>query len=84
MWVRWNNHEGRETSPTHGLLDHLVDLGVNAVELMPMAQFSGTVGWGYGDSHHLCIESSQETDQYRHFIRECHRRGMAVLQECGL
>ena len=31
-------------------LDHLVDLGVNAVELLPMAEFGGTVGWGYGDT----------------------------------
>src|SRR5262249_9167595 len=39
-------------------LDHLVLLGVNAVELLPMAEFSGTIGWGYGDTHHFCIESS--------------------------
>jgi len=63
-------------------LDHLVELGVNAVELMPMAQFSGNAEWGYGDSHHLCIESGAGgRDKYRHFVRECHRRGMAVLQD---
>src|SRR5262245_5764671 len=28
-------------------LDHLVELGVNAVELMPVAEFSGERGWGY-------------------------------------
>src|SRR5206468_1001865 len=32
------------------LLPHLSDLGVNAVELLPMSEFSG-IGWGYGDSH---------------------------------
>ncbi len=63
-------------------LDHLVTLGVNAVELLPMAEFSGTVGWGYGDSHHFCIESSAGgRDKYRHFVRECHRRGIAVIQD---
>ena len=63
-------------------LDHLVDLGVNAVELLPMAEFSGTVSWGYGDTHHFCIESSAGgRDQYRHFVRECHRRGIAVIQD---
>src|SRR5207253_1421947 len=30
-----------------GKLDHLVALGVNAVELMPVAEFSGERGWGY-------------------------------------
>lgn len=63
-------------------LDHLVDLGVNAVELLPMAEFSGSVGWGYGDSHHFCIESSAGgRDKYRHFVRESHRRGIAVIQD---
>jgi 1,4-alpha-glucan branching enzyme len=64
------------------LLDHLVDLGVNAVELLPMAEFTGNIGWGYGDTHHLVIESSAGgRDQYRHFVRECHRRGIAVIQD---
>jgi 1,4-alpha-glucan branching enzyme len=63
-------------------LDHVTALGVNAIELLPMAQFSGNVGWGYGDTHHLCVESSAGgRDKYRHFVRECHRRGIAVLQD---
>jgi 1,4-alpha-glucan branching enzyme len=63
-------------------VDHLVELGVNAVELLPMAEFSGNVGWGYGDSHHFCIESSAGgRDKYRHFVRACHRRGIAVIQD---
>jgi 1,4-alpha-glucan branching enzyme len=63
-------------------LDHLAELGVNAVELMPMAQFSNVVSWGYGDTHHMCIESNAGgRDKYRHFVRECHRRGIAVLQD---
>ena len=71
-----------DLSDAMALLDHLVDLGVNAVELLPMAEFSGNVGWGYGDSHHLCIESSAGgRDKYRHFVRECHRRGIAVIQD---
>jgi len=65
-----------------GFLDHLVALGVNAVELLPMSEFSGTIGWGYGDTHHLCIESSAGgPDEYRHLVRECHRRGIAVIQD---
>jgi 1,4-alpha-glucan branching enzyme len=63
-------------------LDHLVELGINAVELLPMAQFTGTVAWGYGDTHHMCIESGAGgRDKYRHFVRECHRRGIAVIQD---
>jgi len=63
-------------------LDHLVDLGVNAVELLPLAEFSGAISWGYGDTHYMVIESSAGgRDKYRHFVRECHRRGIAVIQD---
>jgi len=63
------------------LLPHLSALGVNAVELLPMSEFSG-IGWGYGDSHLFVIESSAGgRDQYKYFVRECHRRGIAVLQD---
>jgi 1,4-alpha-glucan branching enzyme len=64
------------------LLPHLSDLGVNAVELLPMSEFSGEEGWGYGDSHYFVIESSAGgRDEYKHFVRECHRRGIAVIQD---
>ncbi len=63
-------------------LDHLVDLGINAIELLPMAEFNGIDNWGYGNSHHYCIESSAGgRDKYRHFVRECHRRGIVVIQD---
>jgi 1,4-alpha-glucan branching enzyme len=63
-------------------IDHLADLGVNAIELLPLAEFNGNVGWGYGNSHHLCVESSAGgRDKYRHFVRECHRRGIVVIQD---
>ena len=71
-----------DLSDAMAFLDHLVDLGVNAVELLPMAEFSGNAAWGYGDTHHLCIEASAGgRDKYRHFVRECHRRGIAVIQD---
>jgi 1,4-alpha-glucan branching enzyme len=61
-------------------LDHLVDLGINAVELLPIAEASGTNTWGYGNSHHFAIESSAGgRDKFRHFVRACHQRGIAVL-----
>jgi 1,4-alpha-glucan branching enzyme len=63
-------------------LDYLVDLGINAIELLPVAEFSGTMGWGYGDTHHFVIESSAGgRDKFKHFVRECHRRGIAVIQD---
>lgn len=62
------------------LLDYLTELGVNAVELLPIAEASGTRTWGYGNSHHFAIESSAGgRDKFRHFVRACHQRGIAVI-----
>lgn len=62
------------------LLDYLVALGINTVELLPIAEASGTGTWGYGNSHHFAIESSAGgRDKFRHFVRACHRRGIAVI-----
>jgi len=64
------------------LLDYLVDLGVNAVELLPLAEFSGAFSWGYGNTHHFAVESSAGgRDKYKHFVRACHQRGIAVIQD---
>ena len=64
------------------LLDYLAELGINAIELLPMSEFFGDVSWGYGDTHHMVIQSSAGgRDEYRYFIRECHRRGIAVIQD---
>jgi 1,4-alpha-glucan branching enzyme len=61
-------------------LDHLKDLGVNAIELMPIAEFEDKANWGYGTSQFLAIdESVGGTDRLKLFIRECHRNGIAVI-----
>ena len=62
------------------LLDYLVDLGVNAIGLMPMSEFQDRLNWGYSTSHYMAIEySGGGRDQFKHFVRECHRRGIAVI-----
>jgi 1,4-alpha-glucan branching enzyme len=63
-----------------GLLDYLTELGVNAVELLPIAEAHGFNTWGYGNSHHFAIESSAGgRHKFRHFVRACHQRGIAVI-----
>lgn len=62
------------------LLDYLSDLGVNCIELMPMSEFQARLNWGYSTSHYMAIEfSGGGRDQFKHFVRACHRRGIAVL-----
>ncbi|WP_437924832.1 alpha-amylase family glycosyl hydrolase [Sorangium sp. So ce291] len=61
-------------------LDHLVDLGVNAIELLPVAQFEGDEGWGYGTSHYLAMEfTAGGRDQLKYLVKACHQRGIAVI-----
>ncbi|MCC8193370.1 MAG: alpha-amylase, partial [Deltaproteobacteria bacterium] len=62
------------------MLDYLTDLGVNAVELLPVSEFEGVAGWGYGSSHFHAIKYDREgLDLFKRFVRECHRRGIAVI-----
>lgn len=77
---------GRPDAGTLGeameLIGYLSDLGVNAVELLPMSETSANLSWGYGNTHHFVIESSSGSrDKYKHFVRECHRHGIAVIQD---
>jgi 1,4-alpha-glucan branching enzyme len=61
-------------------VDHLVSLGVNAVEVMPIEEFEGSANWGYGTSHYFTIdEAAGGTDLFREFVKTCHRRGILVI-----
>jgi 1,4-alpha-glucan branching enzyme len=61
-------------------LDHLQALGVNAVELMPIAQFEARANWGYGTSHFFAIDQAAGgTDRLKSLVKQCHRRGIAVI-----
>jgi maltooligosyltrehalose trehalohydrolase len=61
-------------------LDHLVDLGVTHVELLPVAEFDGDRGWGY-DGVDLFAPNHEygEPDDLKRLVNACHERGLAVL-----
>ncbi|MBW4721207.1 malto-oligosyltrehalose trehalohydrolase [Saccharothrix obliqua] len=61
-------------------LDHLVDLGVTHVEVMPVNSFDGDAGWGYdGVLWGAVHEPYGGPDGFKRFVDACHRRGLAVL-----
>ncbi|SDB98290.1 maltooligosyl trehalose hydrolase [Raineyella antarctica] len=65
-----------------GRLDHLVDVGVDVVELMPVAAFNGPRGWGYDGVHWYCVHEPYGGPQaYQRFVDACHARGLAVMQD---
>lgn len=60
-------------------LDALADLGIDAVELMPVNGHGGD-GWGYGPQQWFAPQPSYGSpDDLRHFVDEAHARGIAVL-----
>ncbi|HEY7199765.1 MAG TPA: malto-oligosyltrehalose trehalohydrolase [Candidatus Dormibacteraeota bacterium] len=61
-------------------VDHLVGLGVNAVELMPVAESSGDRGWGYdGVDLWAPRQAYGGPDGLKALVDACHARGLAVL-----
>ncbi|MDO5701582.1 MAG: alpha-amylase family glycosyl hydrolase [Bowdeniella nasicola] len=63
-----------------GKLGYLKNLGVNAVELMPLMEFAGDYSWGYNPAHIFAVESSYGgPDALKTFIREAHKNGIAVI-----
>lgn len=63
-------------------LGHLVDLGVDAVELLPVNAFNGTHGWGYDGVLWFAVhEPYGGPDAYQRFVDACHARGIAVIQD---
>lgn len=61
-------------------LDYLESLGVNAIELMPIQEFTGNDSWGYNPAFFFAMDKAYGTDKmYKEFIDACHERGMAVI-----
>jgi 1,4-alpha-glucan branching enzyme len=63
-------------------LDHLGDLGINAIEIMPLSEFPGGYSWGYNPSHIFAVESDYGTPaSFRDFVARAHELGIAVIAD---
>lgn len=61
-------------------LDYLEELGINAIELMPVNEFDGNESWGYNPSFHMALDKYYGTaDALKSLIDACHARGIAVI-----
>ncbi len=61
-------------------LDDLKNLGVNAIEFMPVAQFPGERNWGYDGTYPFSVQNSYGGPQaLQRAVNECHRKGLAVI-----
>ncbi len=66
-------------------LDYLATLGINAIELMPIQEFDGNNSWGYNPCFYFAPDKAYGTaNDYKEFIDECHKRGIAVILDVVL
>jgi maltooligosyltrehalose trehalohydrolase len=61
-------------------LDHLKDLGITAIEIMPVAQFPGNRNWGYDGVFPFAVQNSYGgAEGLANMVNICHKKGMAVV-----
>jgi len=66
-------------------LDYLQNLGVNAIELMPVNEFDGNLSWGYNPAYYLAPDKYYGTkNDLKALVDSCHRRGIAVILDVVL
>jgi maltooligosyltrehalose trehalohydrolase len=58
----------------------LKELGITAIELMPVAQFPGNRNWGYDGVHPYAVQESYGgPDALKRLVNACHEQGMAIV-----
>ena len=66
-------------------LNYLKQLGVNAIELMPVMEFEGNLSWGYNPSYHYALDKYYgPADKFKEFIDQAHGMGIAVIMDMVL
>ena len=62
------------------MLPYLADLGVNAVELMPISEFAADFSWGYNYAHPYSVETAYGgREAFASFVSAAHAQGIAVF-----
>lgn len=63
-----------------GRLDALKDIGINTIEVMPVAQFPGKRNWGYDGVYPFAVHSSYGGPEgLKKLVDACHMKGIAVI-----
>jgi hypothetical protein len=66
-------------------LNYLDNLGVNAIQLMPVNEFEGNSSWGYNPSFYFAPDKYYgSANTLKDFVNECHNRGIAVILDIAL
>ena len=66
-------------------LAYLSQLGINAIEFMPVNEFDGNSSWGYNPEMYFAVDKYYGTaNSYKELIDSCHSRGIAVIMDIVL
>jgi maltooligosyltrehalose trehalohydrolase len=72
-------HEGTFEAVIKRIND-LFDIGINAIEIMPVAQFPGERNWGYDGTYPFAVQNSYGGPEgLKKLINECHKKGITVI-----
>ena len=79
VWV-YDYTTGRTFKALKNKLDYIQNLGVNAIELMPVSEFEGNISWGYNPTLYFAVDKTYgKANDLKALIDECHKRGIAVI-----
>lgn len=77
--------EAHDYATLQDSLNYLQNLGVNAIQLMPVNEFEGNESWGYNPSFFFAPDKYYgNSASYKSFVNECHNRGIAVIMDIAL
>ncbi|WP_116771704.1 alpha-amylase family glycosyl hydrolase [Maribacter litoralis] len=63
-------------------LDYLKNLGINCIELLPVAEFAGGISWGYNPAHPFAIEQDYGgPEAFAKLVNLAHKKGIAVIMD---
>ena len=85
QYIIYEIHTGTFTAEGNFLgieqkLDHLIALGVTAIEIMPVATFPGQRNWGYDGVYPFAVQSSYGGPiGLQNLVNVCHEKGISVI-----
>ena len=66
-------------------LDYLEELGINAIQFMPVMEFEGNLSWGYNPYAMLALDKYYGTEyDFKTLVNEAHNRGIAIILDIAL
>lgn len=66
-------------------IDYFKNLGINAIQLMPIMEFEGNESWGYNTTFHMALDKFYGSkEKLKELIDLCHTNGIAVILDVAL